>query len=415
MIAVYLSPLYFLGTWLLAYMFLRWLSVCGEKGKLRLVFMRKSVKITVFLLTFCLSLMIPAGFLLKSCRLKYILLHMGSIWLGVLLYGLLAATLYIIYCLAVYIIVKLRLKHGKIPEGTAFERPAVIARIAGAAAVAAVAAVCIIGVYKAGNYKIKEYSVNIQKETSIDELNAVMIADIHLGYNIGCSQVSRMVKKINECNPDIVFICGDIFDNDIEALDDIEELERLLRSISSGYGVYACYGNHDIDEKILAGFTFDYDGEKKSSPAMIDFLKKSNIHVLSDEGILIDDAFYVFGRRDYSKPGNKEKSRITPDMIMDEFASLYPEKNYPVIVLDHEPKESKLLDRAGCDLVLSGHTHDGQIFPGNILLAALYENSYGYKKYNTLQEIVTSGAGLFGPYMRVGTDAEICRIKIRFR
>ena len=102
-------------------------------------------------------------------------------------------------------------------------------------------------------------------------------------------------------------------------------------------------------------------------------------------------------------------------MIMDEFASLYPEKNYPVIVLDHEPKESKLLDRAGCDLVLSGHTHDGQIFPGNILLAALYENSYGYKKYNTLQEIVTSGAGLFGPYMRVGTDAEICRIKIRFR
>ncbi|MBR4144973.1 MAG: metallophosphoesterase, partial [Lachnospiraceae bacterium] len=87
---------------------------------------------------------------------------------------------------------------------------------------------------------------------------------------------------------------------------------------------------------------------------------------------------------------------------------------YPVIILDHEPDEIKALSAAGADVALCGHTHDGQIFPANLLVRLVYDNSYGYKKIGDTDSIVTSGVGLFGPFMRVGTISEICNIKIKF-
>ena len=67
---------------------------------------------------------------------------------------------------------------------------------------------------------------------------------------------------------------------------------------------------------------------------------------------------------------------------------------------------------AGADLDLCGHTHDGQLFPGNIVTALMWENSCGYLKKEDMHNIVTSGAGIFGPYMRVGTKSEIVVINV---
>ena len=77
-------------------------------------------------------------------------------------------------------------------------------------------------------------------------------------------------------------------------------------------------------------------------------------------------------------------------------------------------KELKELADAGVDLDLCGHTHDGQMFPGNLVTDMMWENSYGYLKKGKMHNIVTSGLGVFGPDMRVGTKSEICRIKIKF-
>ena len=111
-------------------------------------------------------------------------------------------------------------------------------------------------------------------------------------------------------------IAGDIFDNDYEALDDPEKLTAILRGINSRYGVYACYGNHDIQEKILAGFTFDSKDSKKTSDLRMDrFLEKAGIVLLQDEGVLIDDSFYLFGRADAGKPGRGIDKRMTPEEI----------------------------------------------------------------------------------------------------
>ena len=240
--------------------------------------------------------------------------------------------------------------------------------------------------------------------------NVVLAADLHLGYNIGTAHMMQMVDKINEQNADIVVFAGDIFDNEYEALDDPEELIAVLQKIQSKYGVYACYGNHDVEEKILAGFTFGGNKKKKSSIQMDEFLERAGIHLLQDEAVLIDDSFYLYGRPDAQRPGRGINMRKTAAELMGE---LDTEK--PVIVIDHEPKELQELADAGVDIDLCGHTHDGQMFPANLITALMWENSYGYLKKDHMHTIVTSGVGLFGPNMRVGTIAEISPITVHFQ
>ena len=90
------------------------------------------------------------------------------------------------------------------------------------------------------------------------------------------------------------------------------------------------------------------------------------------------------------------------------------DKKKPIIVIDHQPKELDELSKNGIDLDLSGHTHDGQIFPLNLLVKIAYKNSYGLKKIGNMTSVVTSGVGLYGPNIRVLTKAEITSIKVNF-
>ena len=87
----------------------------------------------------------------------------------------------------------------------------------------------------------------------------------------------------------------------------------------------------------------------------------------------------------------------------------------PVLVIDHEPRELQELADAGVDADLCGHTHDGQLFPGNLTIKLMWENACGYLKKGNMHSIVTSGVGLFGPNMRVGTKSEICDITMHFK
>lgn len=91
------------------------------------------------------------------------------------------------------------------------------------------------------------------------------------------------------------------------------------------------------------------------------------------------------------------------------------DKAKPIIVLEHQPKQLEELERAGADMQLCGHTHDGQMFPGNLTVKLMWENACGYLKKGNLHSIVTSGVGVWGPAMRVGTDCEICPITIHFQ
>lgn len=135
----------------------------------------------------------------------------------------------------------------------------------------------------------------------MDSLKIVLLADTHFGYSMGTAQAKRIVKKINTENPDVVCIAGDIFDNEYDAISKPDKLKEILKGIKSKYGVYACWGNHDLNEPILAGFTFNGTEDNYNDPRMEEFLTDAGIHLLDDESVLIDNKFYIVGRRDASR------------------------------------------------------------------------------------------------------------------
>lgn len=274
-----------------------------------------------------------------------------------------------------------------------------------------VLSVCSYGFYNARNIRLTEYSVSINKNAgNIKKLKIALIADLHIGYSIGLDHIKKTVEMVNSQKPDLVCIAGDIYDNDFNAIQEPDAVAKELAKMKSTYGTYACWGNHDVDEKILAGFTFGGDKTYSRSKDIEDFMKKADIKTLSDETVLVDNSFYVSGRLDGSKPVTDGGERKTPDEILKDL-----DKSKPVVVLYHEPDQLEELSKAGTDLLLCGHTHDGQLFPGNIITGLRWGNAAGYLKKGDMHNIVTSGVGVWGPFMRVGTKAEVVSIDVTFR
>lgn len=399
MIAVYLSPIYVGINIYLLIRICRWLCTCHA------LFERKDARAAVSFVYVMLASSPLISFFLPAGQGRRIVKLISNYWLGILL--CLTLTVLIAELLRVpFFLMRKRKKRGNTYICCARR-----VRAAGAICAAAMAVLSGWGVYNARLIHVTPYEITVDKDGgNLDELNAVLVADLHLGYNIGIAHISNMVQKINEQNADLVVIAGDIFDNEYEALEDPEALAVKLREIRSKYGVYACYGNHDVDEKLLAGFTFGGRKKKESSSQMDKFLKKAGIHLLRDEAVLIADSVYLYGRPDAQKPGRGIDVRRTAEKLMETLDS-----SKPVLVIDHEPRELQELADAGVDVDLCGHTHAGQMFPGNLLVSLLWENPYGYLKKDGMHTIVTSGVGLFGPNMRVGTIAEICPVRIKFR
>lgn len=395
MLAVYLAPLYILACIYIIRWLILWLSACHG------IFKKKGCRAAVIILYTLCALSIPAGFLLGSGPAGRWVNQAANLWFG--------ALAYILLVLITADIIRLILGHMKRVDPRWVKSRKSFVR-AGAACLCVIGLISVWGYINARVIRVTPYDVVIHKDGgNLDELNIVLAADLHLGYNIGCSQMEQMVEKINAQDPDLVVIAGDIFDNNFDALEDSRRLAEILQGIQSTYGVYACYGNHDVDEPILAGFTFPSDKKKESDPRMDAFLETAGITLLQDEGILIQDSIYLFGRADKERPGRGIQERMTPEQIT---KTMDPTK--PIIVIDHEPRELDELAAAGVDLDLAGHTHDGQMFPANILMKFLWENPCGYLKKDQMHSIVTSGVGLFGPNMRVGTRAEICKIHVSF-
>ncbi len=356
MLAVYLPPIYIIANSYLLIRLHRWLGTCNP------LFRKTGICVAISLAYVFLVASLLIAFFLPIGPARRIMKLISNYWLGILLYLILAVLMADAICFLLFLITKRRLK----------------CRTAAAGGICAVVVLVLSawGAYNARIIQVTPYEITVNKDGGrLENLNVVLAADLHLGYNIGTAHMMQMVDKINEQNADLVVFAGDIFDNEYEALDDPEELIAVLQKIQSKHGVYACYGNHDVEEKILAGFTFGGNKKKESSIQMDEFLERAGIHLLQDEAVLIDDSFYLYGRPDAQRPGRGINMRKTAAELMGE---LDTEK--PVIVIDHEPKELQELADAGVDIDLCGHTHDGQMFPANLITALMWENSYGYLK-----------------------------------
>lgn len=232
-----------------------------------------------------------------------------------------------------------------------------------------------------------------KKDSKLDTLNIVAASDIHLGTIVGKKQLDKFVQMANSLNPDIILLPGDIFDEDIGPIIK-NKLGDDLQKLNAKYGVYAVTGNHE------------YIGGVESA---VDYMEKHGINVLRDEAVLIDSGFYLVGREDrsigqFANQKRKELSEITKNI----------NKNFPAILLDHQPFQLNLARENGIDLQLSGHTHHGQLWPLNYITSMIYEISWGYEKIDETHYYVSSGFAGWGPPVRTGSRTEIVNLKIAF-
>lgn len=397
MIAIYLAPVYLLvNLYILRWAYL-WMGSCHS------ILRTLGFRVIFAVIYVLLSTSLLTGFLIKKPRTIHRMLKItGNYFLGIFLYTL---------------VIILTADLGRIILKYVFHVSWIHSRLAftitGAICAALIILVSIRGIFHAKYIKVSSYDVAINKTIPMkDSMNVVLLADTHFGYNSGILHARELVRKINKQKPDLVCIAGDIFDNEYDAIRDPEKIEKVLRGIKSTYGVYACWGNHDLNEEILAGFTFKHKGEDLSDikdPRMKKFLEDSNIHILEDEAELIDNSFYVIGRKDASLTEKIHETRKTPAQLTEKL-----DRSKPIIMIDHQPKELQELADAGVDLDLCGHTHDGQTFPGNFTIRLMWENPCGLLNKGDMTNITTSGAGVWGPAMRLGTDSEICSIHIQF-
>lgn len=248
----------------------------------------------------------------------------------------------------------------------------------------------VIGVYSSKNTKITEYSVRTNKLTSEQQLKIAMVSDIHLGNVYGKNDVKEIVDKVNDYKPDIVLIPGDLVDGDLSIVLSKDMLSPL-KELRSTYGTYMTLGNHDI-----------YTNETKKLEKV---LNKNNVTLLKEECKLINNSFYLAGMS-YSTDNNDYDSKLN-------YVLKDTDNSKPIILLDHNPINVDSVINKNVDLLVSGHTHKGQFFPGNLVTDMLYKIDYGFKKYNNTNVVVSSGYGTWGPPIRVCTKSEIVEINLK--
>ena len=154
-------------------------------------------------------------------------------------------------------------------------------------------------------------------------------------------------------------------------------------------GVYVIFGNHE------------YYGE--GDHLIADFYRKSNIKLLRDSCVQVNDDLYLAGRDDKHNPNRKELKDL-----------LSTTANKPVIVLDHQPYHLEDAANNNVDLQISGHTHNGQFFPANLVVKSMFELGYGYLRKGNTHFYVSSGLGLWGPQYRLGSRSEMVVVNFRY-
>lgn len=391
MLAFIFAPFYILVNLYLARWVLRWTGAChkvfGSKA-FRVIFIAAYVFVSLTPLT-SFAIHSPAG-------LHRLLKQISNYWFGWLAYLILAVLLTEIVVFAVR-----RLR------GRDFAEMQRVRQVQGGAALALLCVVSFYGMAHAERLYVTDYTVEIDKPGT--DMTVALLADLHLGYSTSPAYIAQVAQAVNEMQPDLVVLAGDIFDNEYEAVPEPETIKSLLKNMDSTYGTYACWGNHDLKEPILAGFTWSTRDENKNDPRMERFLTDAGIVLLADQTETLPNGVQLAGRRDPARAKKVGEARLAPGALL---GALDPEK--PIFVIDHQPKELDELAAAGADLDLSGHTHDGQVFPGNLTIKLMWRNACGYLNVDGMHSVVTSGVGVWGPAMRVGTKSEVVRIEVRF-
>jgi predicted MPP superfamily phosphohydrolase len=267
--------------------------------------------------------------------------------------------------------------------------------LTGLAVILLVTGIVIYGAWNSRNPRLVHYDITIPKAAgSLNELHVVAVSDIHLGKIIHNGRLLSLVQRVNNLNPDLILLPGDIIDESIDPFVE-QNMSASLLMLKSKYGTFAVFGNHE------------YIGGHPEETYR--HLQESGITVFRDEYKNIDSSFNLVGRDYQSAQRFGGAGRQELSAVMDGL-----DRSLPVILLDHQPSKLAEGQEQGVDLQISGHTHLGQLFPFNFITKLVFEDDWGYLRKGDLQLVVSCGYGTWGPPIRVGNVPEIVDINIRF-
>lgn len=228
---------------------------------------------------------------------------------------------------------------------------------------------------------------NLKKPYTIAQLS-----DVHIGGLIDKEFISNIVKKVNSLNVDLIVITGDLIDTNI---DYVKEAINELENLRSKYGTFFVPGNHEYFHQI---------------ERIIPYLKSIGITVLENQNVYIGEKGLGFNLAGVYDVFGYRYEKFIPDINK----ALENIEDSPTILLAHQPKFITEVENKNIDLLLSGHTHGGQIVPFNLLVKLAQPYVRGLHKHNEKTQIyVNKGTGFWGPPMRLGASAEITHIKLQ--
>ena len=245
-----------------------------------------------------------------------------------------------------------------------------------------------------------KYDLTTHKSLPDGALRLVQISDVHprACAAMDHTRIPELRGKIAACHPDLLVLTGDIFDEFTEP-EELDAFCALFGEIDAPLGKYYVLGNHDL---------FHHWREPSFDRADLERgLAQAGVRLLEDTAVTLPCGVRIVGRKDYLYTNGK---RFTAAQLMPSG----PDDRY-TIWLDHEPRDFKNAAAAGADLILSGHTHGGQVWPaGAVGMVAKNERNYGKKKItDTCAAIVSGGTGTWGYKFRTQGKTEIVCVEIK--
>jgi uncharacterized protein len=251
--------------------------------------------------------------------------------------------------------------------------------------------ICIIiaGAINLNTIRTTEYRVEIpRRHSKTDHLRVAFVSDIHIQHNTRVRFLEQYAEKMYALRPDFILYGGDLLEGDSNDENSIR-INAILQKLHHTHPAFGVLGNHELY------------GEGEDS----NFFRESGITLLCDTVAQIDSSFYLAGRNDQHIGQRKTLDELLGGISHD----------LPVIILDHRPTALQEVSRSIADMQLSGHTHNGQLFPVNLIIRRIYELTWGYRKIGNTHFFVSSGLRLWGPPVKTAGKSEILLVDIFFK
>ena len=317
----------------------------------------------------------------------YLGLLLGSLWLAFFLYTLLQLIVVDLFRLLNHFFHWFpRLKQGNTPKLPAYV-------CLGIASISTL--ICLIGWVNATNPIVKEVELSAKARVKKPQtITIALLSDIHLGRVIDATRLDHMVGLIEPYKPDMVLFAGDVIDD--HAGLDKNAMQKSISRLKPPLGIWGVPGNHEY----IAG----------SIDESLNILEASEIRILKDSWATPGNKLLLVGRDDFSGQRITQKQRAS----LEEILTTVPEKKrkLPLIVMDHQPHYLEHAEQGGAVLQVSGHTHNGQLWPINYIIDAIYEHPHGHLQKENTHYLISVGAGTWGPPVRTNTRPEIVLIKL---